>query len=84
MKRQDLLHQQFHRLKVIALAPSVKRQVRWRCRCECGRSTVVSAGNLRTGNTTSCGKCSRSDAAKKGWITRRAQSQNARRRRERG
>ncbi|AOY60552.1 hypothetical protein B2D07_18935 [Desulfococcus multivorans] len=27
----------------------------WRCRCECGREVVVNGGDLRRGNTSSCG-----------------------------
>ncbi len=34
----------------------------WRCVCRCGNKTVVSAGNLKTGSTVSCG-CKR----KKYW-----------------
>jgi hypothetical protein len=33
--------------------PGQKRK--WRCRCDCGNETVVSAGNLKTGHTRSCG-----------------------------
>lgn len=32
-----------------------RRQVRYRCHCDCGRSCVVRACALRTGNTKSCG-----------------------------
>lgn len=28
---------------------------RWLCACDCGKKTVVVAGNLRSGNTRSCG-----------------------------
>ena len=31
----------------------------WRCRCDCGRETVVAAGNLQSGGTRSCGCLSR-------------------------
>lgn len=40
----------FGRLTVLA-----EDESRWRCVCDCGRKTVVSAGNLRSGNTRSCG-----------------------------
>ena len=32
-----------------------RRQVRYLCRCDCGRQCVVRAGALRTGNQRSCG-----------------------------
>lgn len=35
----------------------------WRCRCECGGSAVLHTGNLRSGNTQSCG-CLLRDAKK--------------------
>lgn len=28
---------------------------RWLCKCDCGRTTIVSASNLRSGKTRSCG-----------------------------
>lgn len=31
--------------------------VRWKCKCDCGNEKIVTAGHLRTGHTTSCGKC---------------------------
>lgn len=41
-----------------ALSPfkrKTSKRTFWLCRCECGTRTYVQAGNLRTGNTTSCG-----------------------------
>lgn len=37
---------------------SNKQRAYWRCACDCGRITYVTATNLRKGNTASCG-CSR-------------------------
>lgn len=48
--RLDLTGQTFGRLT--ALEPS---GAKWSCRCECGRTSVVSVGNLRSGHTQSCG-----------------------------
>lgn len=31
------------------------KKVLWRCRCECGKETIVPSGSLVTGNTASCG-----------------------------
>ncbi len=43
-------------LTVIALAGINKhRETTWRCRCDCGKETIVSRGRLRTGHTKSCG-----------------------------
>lgn len=60
MKFENLIGRQFGRLKVIELLPRVKTpkgvsQVKYLCRCECGNEIEVFAGNLRKGNTKSCG-----------------------------
>lgn len=52
----DLSGKKFSRLT--AICPSGKdkhRNVLWRCLCECGRETVVSATALKRGKTKSCG-----------------------------
>ena len=52
----DLTGQRFGRLTVIERTGSdCIGQAMWRCRCDCGNMTVVAGGNLRTGNTRSCG-----------------------------
>ena len=52
----DLTGQRFGRLTVIERAgKDYIGQAMWRCRCDCGNVTVVAGGNLRTGNTKSCG-----------------------------
>jgi hypothetical protein len=44
--------------KLTAKEPvTVSGRRKWRCLCDCGRETVVDTGNLRTGNSTACGKC---------------------------
>jgi len=56
--RIELMGQRFERLMVLAIAP--ERQsgaTMWICHCDCGRETIVRAGNLRNGNTKSCGQC---------------------------
>ena len=40
---------------IIAHTPSRKRQMAWRCRCDCGTVRDVFWVNLRTGNSLSCG-----------------------------
>ncbi len=53
---KDITNQRFGRL--IAIRSTGKRksgQVVWKCICNCGSNTLVSSGNLRSGNTKSCG-----------------------------
>lgn len=57
-QRYDLTGQTFGRLKVIRFAgKSTDRQYLWECECSCENHThlIVKAGNLRSGNTKSCG-----------------------------
>lgn len=54
-QKLDLTGQRYGRLTVIAPAPHVGRRTAWRCRCDCGRETVVTSGHLRSGHTSSCG-----------------------------
>lgn len=54
-RRLDLTGQRFGSLTVLAPADSVGSMTAWRCRCDCGRETVVMTGHLRDGHTTSCG-----------------------------
>lgn len=52
----DLTGQKFDRWTVVELAGRGKdRRPSWLCRCDCGTEKVVSGGNLRTGNSKSCG-----------------------------
>lgn len=37
------------------VAPSGARHVRWECVCDCGRTAVAGASDLRSGHTTTCG-----------------------------
>jgi hypothetical protein len=57
----DLVGKRFGRLLVEA---RVGREgtPHWRCRCDCGKESIVAGGNLRNGHTTSCG-CLRAQAA---------------------
>jgi len=56
MKFIDRTGQMFGKLTVVEQAGRNKlKKVLWRCRCECGKETVVVSGSLVTGNTTSCG-----------------------------
>lgn len=68
---QDLSGQIFGRLMAVERAPSLDRQTRWECLCECGKTPVVLATLLTQGKTKSCG-CIRSErAAARNAIQRR-------------
>lgn len=45
-------------------------QGKWHCVCECGSIRAVAGVNLRTGKSTSCGVCTRSEHAKASAKTR--------------
>lgn len=52
----DLVGQSFGRLMVLGRAGiASNRRATWRCRCVCGRETIVIGGDLRSGRTRSCG-----------------------------
>lgn len=57
----NLVGQKFGKLTVIEEAYR-KKNVYWKCLCECGSETIVIGSGLRNGHTTSCG-CSRADGA---------------------
>ena len=57
---KDMIGQRFGRLLVIGrvednVLPCGQREIMWKCRCDCGKETVVMASNLRRCRTTSCG-----------------------------
>lgn len=54
-QRLDLTGQRFGRLTVLEPAENIGSMTAWRCRCDCGKETVVMTGHLRDGQTTSCG-----------------------------
>lgn len=53
----DITNQKYNLLTVVSKESSktANGQWRWLCRCDCGKDTVVSTGNLRYGRTKSCG-----------------------------
>ena len=53
---KDITGQRFGMLTVIKRTGTNKhRKALWKCKCDCGRTTVVSSVDLVTGNTKSCG-----------------------------
>ena len=59
-KKEDLTGRKFGKLTVLYEDTPVytsggHKVVKWVCKCECGNITSVRAGNLRSGNSLSCG-----------------------------
>lgn len=52
---QDLAGRRFNRLVVAGFAGKAGPHLMWVCVCDCGKEVSVAAGNLRSGNTSSCG-----------------------------
>lgn len=62
-KLKDLTGMRFGRLVVLQRGENDKsNKVRWICRCDCGKETLVRSSNLLNGTTTSCG-CIRKEIA---------------------
>ena len=54
----DLTGQKFGRWTVLGYhgkADNKSHVILWACRCECGKEAIVSAGNLKSGKSKSCG-----------------------------
>lgn len=52
----DLTGQRFNKLLVIGRAENSKNGTsRWICKCDCGKTTIVTCTKLTRGNTKSCG-----------------------------
>jgi len=51
----ELIGNKYGKLTVVEFAGIKNHKARWKCTCDCGLSVVVTTGNLRSGNTTSCG-----------------------------
>lgn len=51
----DLTGKRFGRLVVLCRVEHEKKGVKWKCRCDCGKETIVFGGSLRNGQTQSCG-----------------------------
>jgi hypothetical protein len=53
--RDDLTGKRFGRLTVISYERREGKCSAWRCKCECGKETLVARANLIEGRTRSCG-----------------------------
>lgn len=65
-KTKDLTGQRFGKLVAERWLGIEKHKSVWRCRCDCGSMTKVTAGALASGNTKSCGCMKRKDPTKAG------------------
>ncbi len=54
-KKLNLIGKNFGKLTVIDESGYRNKKVYWLCQCACGNLCEVPTGNLRSGNTTSCG-----------------------------
>lgn len=56
---KDYVGKRFHNLTVIEYAGKRNGMHRWKCRCDCGKETIVGQTLLQSGKTKSCGCLSR-------------------------
>lgn len=56
-QHRSLVGRQFGRLTVVCRERSSQSGVHWRCACECGRQTVVTASSLRRCSSVECLSC---------------------------
>ena len=54
-KLQDISGKRFGRLTAIEIAYRNPPKTYWRCKCDCGKETIVDINNLTMGTTKSCG-----------------------------
>lgn len=71
MKTIDLTGQRFGRLTVIERDYSIpnRKNIYWRCLCDCGNTKSVLGASLRSGSTSSCG-CLKEENLKSLWSNR--------------
>ena len=59
MKLENLTGKKFYSLTAMERVGSDKHgRARWKCKCDCGKETIVASHNLKSGLVGSCG-CSR-------------------------
>lgn len=62
----NLIGQRFGRLTVVDFCEVKAHKARWKCVCDCGLVVIATTGNLKSGNTKSCGCIRRETAAAQG------------------
>lgn len=60
----DLTGRRFGRLTVLARAENHKKDVMWRCLCDCGNEITTARSSLLAGRTRSCGCLARESSAR--------------------
>lgn len=55
IRKENLTGKRFGRLVAIRPVRYKNNELRWECRCDCGKTTYVIPRSLKSGNTTSCG-----------------------------
>jgi hypothetical protein len=68
MPRIDITNQRFSRLVALKYVERRKAQAMWLCRCDCGTEKEISASNLRSNHTKSCGCLAKELEWRKGKI----------------
>ena len=51
----DLSNKKFGKLTAISVYPSLDGRTYWKCKCDCGKETIVAKGHLIGGKIRSCG-----------------------------
>lgn len=73
-KHQDLSGQRFTRLTVIEYVETRRRTPYWKCKCDCGKETIVASDHLKSGHTKSCGCYSRDNTKMLNYKTGKSNS----------
>jgi len=56
MKQLNLVGKKFNKLTVLKYSHNNKHRVSyWKCKCDCGKYSIVRGSNLKSGKTKSCG-----------------------------
>ncbi len=59
VKLENLSTKKFGSYTVLERYGKSGSRTKWKCRCSCGNINIVFAENLKSGNSTSCGNCSK-------------------------
>lgn len=63
MKSENIVGKKYGRLTVVRYMGSWGEKRHYLCKCDCGEEVIVTAGSLKSGNTSSCG-CYKRDVGK--------------------
>lgn len=65
---KDISGNKYTRLTAIQYVYTKNKKAYWLCKCECGKEKIVSASDLTSGNTKSCG-CLHHDTAREHYLS---------------